>query len=94
DIRHRLNDRLLQYAGHIGYSVRPSQRKRGCATEILRLALEQCRARGIERVRISCDRYNAASARVIRANGGVPDGELFDPANGTITQRFWIDANK
>ena len=94
DIRHLLNDRLLQYAGHIGYSVRPSQRKRGCATEILRLALEQCRARGIERVRISCDRYNAASARVILANGGVPDGELFDPADGIITQRFWIDANK
>lgn len=91
DIRHRLNDNLLQYAGHIGYSVRPGERKRGYATEILRLALEQCRVRGIDRVRIACDRYNAASARVIRANGGVPDGELFDPAQGTLTQRFWID---
>lgn len=91
DIRHRLNERLLEFAGHIGYSVRPAERQKGCATEMLRLALAQCRRLGIERVRIACDRYNVASAKTIRANGGVPDGEIFDPEDGTLTQRYWID---
>lgn len=56
DIRHRLNDYLLQSGGHIGYSVRKSERKKGYAKEMLNLALEKCKDMNIEKVLITCDK--------------------------------------
>lgn len=90
NLRHRLNDYLLTYGGHIGYSVRPSERQNGYATQMLRLTLEKAKERGIEKVRICCDHYNVASAKTIRANGGVLEDECFDSSDGTLTQRYWI----
>ena len=91
NLRHHLNDYLLTYGGHIGYSVRPSQRQNGYATQMLHLTLEKAKERGIAKVRICCDRYNAASAKTIRANGGVLEDEQFDSSDGTLTQRYWIE---
>lgn len=90
NLRHRLNDYLLTYGGHIGYSVRPSERQNGYATQMLRLTLEKAKERSIEKVRICCDHYNVASAKTIRANGGVLEDECFDSSDGTLTQRYWI----
>lgn len=90
NLRHRLNDYLLTYGGHIGYSVRPSERQNGYATQMLRLTLEKAKERGIEKVRICCDHYNVASAKTIRANGGVLEDEQFDSSDETLTQRYWI----
>lgn len=90
NLRHRLNDYLLTYGGHIGYSVRPSERQNGYATQMLRLTLEKAKERGIEKVRICCDHYNVASAKTIRANGGVLEDEQFDSSDGTLIQRYWI----
>lgn len=71
DVRHSLaTDFLAQYGGHIGYCVRPTQRRRGYATEMLALALEKCRELGISNVRIGCYADNEASIRTIKANGG------------------------
>ena len=71
DIRHSLaTDFLKQYGGHIGYSVRPTERRRGYATEMLALALERCRELGITSVRLGCYASNEASIRTIMANGG------------------------
>ena len=91
NLRHHLNDYLLAYGGHIGYSVLPSQRQNGYATQMLHLTLEKAKERGIAKVRICCDRYNAASAKTIRANSGVLEDEQFDSSDGTLTQRYWIE---
>lgn len=91
NLRHCLNDYLLEFGGHIGYSVRPADRKNGYAIQMLKLALDEARALGLDRVRIACDRYNIASAKTIQANGGVLDGERYDPQDGTLTQRYWIE---
>ncbi len=93
NLRHSLNDYLLEFGGHIGYSIRPSDRKNGYAIQLLKLALDEAKARGIGRVRLACDRYNIASAKTIQANGGVLDGERYDPQDGTILQRYWIENN-
>ena len=57
--------------GHIGYSIRPSYRRRGYGHRILQLALEKCGDLGMERVLVTCDEDNAASRRIIEANGFV-----------------------
>lgn len=88
DIRHRLNDYLLKFGGHIGYSVRKSERQKGYATEMLGLALKECEKLGIKEVLITCDKDNIASAKIIISNGGKIENEI---AKGDgITQRYWI----
>jgi len=89
DIRHRLNDFLLNRGGHIGYAVPPSERRRGYATQQLRLALEICREMGLSPVLITCDQDNIASAKVIQKNGGVLEDERVS-GEGKVFQRYWI----
>lgn len=89
NLRHTLNDKLLRSGGHIGYGIRPSERGRGYASELLRLTLERARERGIGRVLVVCDRGNAASERVIVKNGGLLESELTEE-NGNVVRRFWI----
>ena len=88
-VRHSLNESLLQNGGHIGYSVRPSERRKGYATKMLALALKKCRALGIDKVLVTCDKDNIASVKTILKNGGVLENELTED-NGNIIQRYWI----
>lgn len=74
-IRHSLTEWLLNYGGHIGYDVRPTARRRGHATAMLREALPLARALGITSVLITCDTTNVASRKVIEACGGVLEDE-------------------
>ena len=89
NIRHRLNEFLLRYGGHIGDGVRPSRRSEGIGTQMIALALEECRRLGIRRVLMTCDKRNIASARTIQKNGGVLENEVDN--DGEIVQRYWID---
>lgn len=88
-IRHYLNEELLQLSGHIGYGIRPSERKKGYATAMLKLALEKCKAMGLKQILITCDKDNMASAKTILANEGVLENEFVED-NGNIVQRYWI----
>src|SRR5688572_26709861 len=58
NLRHRLTDSLLRFGGHIGFGVRPSARRRGYATELLRATLVEARGRGLRRVRVTRDQRN------------------------------------
>jgi predicted acetyltransferase len=89
DVRHRLNDYLLKFGGHIGYSVRKSERQKGYATEMLALTLKECIKLNIKRVLITCDKDNIASAKTVVNNGGVLENEI--PEENGITQRYWIN---
>ena len=94
DYRHPLSEKLLRYGGSIGYSVRPSERRKGFATEMLRLLLPICRAAGETRVLITCAKDNVASRKVIEANGGRLENEVEDAigiSHSGIIQRFWIE---
>jgi predicted acetyltransferase len=84
-VRHWLTPHLLEVAGHIGYDVRPTARRRGHATAMLREVLPHARALGIQRALVTCDVGNVGSRRVIEANGGV----LEDERRGKL--RYWID---
>lgn len=89
-IRHRFTDFLERYAGHIGYSVRPSERRRGHATKMLKMALPFCREVGIEKVLIACVDGNVGSEKTILANGGVYESTVHEPTGDRDLKRFWI----
>ena len=61
---------LITYGGLIGYSIRPSQRGKGYANEMLKLALEKFKNTDIDNILITCKDFNIASKRVIEKNGG------------------------
>ncbi len=90
NIRHYLNEWLLREGGHIGDGIRPSERRKGYATEMVRLALIECRKLGIHRVLMTCDKDNIGSAKSIMKNGGVLENEFIN-SEGKIEQRYWID---
>ena len=89
NIRHYLNENLLRNGGHIGDGVRPSERRKGVATKMISLALEECGKLGISRVLMVCDKDNIGSAKSIINNGGVLENEIF--CDGVIEQRYWIE---
>lgn len=91
-IRHDLNDYLLKFGGHIGDSVRPSERNKGYATEQIALALKKCKSLKIKNVLITCRKSNKASARTIIKNNGVFENEL--PYEEEFMQRYWIELEK
>ncbi|QNE22228.1 GNAT family N-acetyltransferase [Kribbella qitaiheensis] len=85
---HTLTDKLLEGGGHIGYSVRPSARGRGLATWALGRVLEVAREQGMDRVLVTCDEDNLASARTIERNGGVLE-DIRETWLGP-TRRYWF----
>lgn len=87
-VRHVLDDRLRHFGGHIGYDVRPSRRRQGLGTAMLRLVLPHARALGIDPAMLTCDASNIASRRMIEACGGHVAEEL--EHEGTMCLRLWL----
>lgn len=89
NIRHRLNDNLLKFGGHIGYSIRKSERENGYGKTQLGLALLEAKKIAINNVLITCDKNNVASQKTILSANGILENEVKD-GEETI-QRYWIN---
>jgi predicted acetyltransferase len=89
-IRHRLNEWLARWGGHIGYVVVPEHRRRGYATEILRQSLIVAHSLGIDDVLVTCDVSNIGSAKVIEACGGELESVIDGPEGAERKRRYWI----
>lgn len=92
NIRHELSDFLYNYGGHIGQSIRPSERGKGYGTKQIMLALEKCAELGIENVLVTCDESNIASAKTIEKCFGEYENSV--EKNGEILRRYWINLDK
>lgn len=101
DIRHELNDFLKSYGGHIGFGIRPTERKKGYAIKILMKALAFCKEIGLKKVMLACYKDNIASRRTIEKCGGILEKEFAlselknfpfktGSSNDKIVQIFWI----
>jgi len=89
NIRHALNDYLLNFGGHIGYSVRKDERRKGYAKEMLKMELQECRKFGMKKALLTCDAENIASAKTIKYWGGILENEVTE--DGELIQRYWIE---
>ena len=90
DIRYRLNEFLENYGGHIGYSVAPSERHKGYATQMLKAVLPVCRELGIDKVLITCIKGNEGSKRTILNNGGIYESTVYEPDEKVELEKYWI----
>ena len=89
DLRHHINHPILgTWGGHCGYSVRPSERCRGYAREMLRLNIQKAKALGIPKLLITCDVRNEASEKTILANGGTYEKTI--DVDGCRMKRYWV----
>lgn len=92
NIRHDLNqDFLINISGHIGYSIHPDERRKGYATEQLKLALLEAKKMGIDRALVTAADWNIGSQKTILANGGVLEDTYSDESDGETMLRYWID---
>ena len=88
-IRHELNKFLLEFGGHIGYSITPSERGKGYGKLQLKMALEIAKELGIEKCLITADETNVASNKTIISEGGILENTVMwdnEPLN-----RYWIN---
>ena len=90
-IRHELTGFLPDYGGHIGYEIRPTERRRGYGTLSLKLVLPKARELGLNRVLLTCDDTNIGSIKIIEANGGVHQDTRQLDYRPVPIRRYWID---
>ncbi len=89
DLRHHINHPILgTWGGHCGYSVRPSERGKGYAKEMLKLNIQNAKKLGIDKLLITCHTDNTASEKTILANNGVYEKTII--VDGTEYKRYWI----
>ena len=91
-IRHKLeyDDDDIEFASHIGYSIRPSERRKGYAKRQLHLALQKAKELGLGKVRIICRDSNTGSNRTILANGGKLIDSIYGAESGLTVNRYDI----
>ncbi|MDE6142266.1 MAG: GNAT family N-acetyltransferase [Bacilli bacterium] len=92
NIRHKLTDAMLEFAGHIGYGIRPTERQKGYNKINLYLGLIKAHKDfGLDRVMLGCSADNLGSDKTIKALGGVLEKSEIDPLDGELTNVYWID---
>lgn len=91
NFRHELTEALLLEGGNCGYSVRPTERRKGYATLLLGHAKDFGRSLGLKRILLTCSQSNVASARTIENCGGIMQDCVFHKERKTQVARYWIE---
>ncbi|MFG0267748.1 MAG: GNAT family N-acetyltransferase [Rhodopirellula sp. JB055] len=91
NFRHLLSPELERCGGHCGYSVRPSERRKGYGTLLLKDAKRFARGLGLDRILLTCSSENIGSSRVIERNGGRLHDQVHDQTSDATVNRYWIE---
>ena len=93
-LRTTINAKYLHAGGHIGYEIRPSKRRHGYGTVLLRMGLEKARERGLHRVLLTCDETNIGSRKIIENNGGKLENSVRVEGQTVLKMRYWINLDE
>ena len=91
NIRWNLTQEMLNFGGHIGYGIRPTERRKGYNKINLYLGLIEAKKLGLEKVMLDCDVENLGSDRTLKALGGKLERTEIDASDGTLTNVYWFD---
>lgn len=94
NVRWNLSDKMLQFGGHIGYGIRPTERRKGYNKINLYLGMIEARKVGLDRVMLDCDVNNLGSDKTLKALGGKLERTEIDPSDGILTNVYWFDVNE
>ena len=94
NIRWNLNEAMLNFGGHIGYGIRPTERRKGYNKINLYLGMIEAKKVGLDRVMLDCDVNNLGSDRTLKALGGTLERTEIDPSDGVLTNIYWFDVDK
>lgn len=94
NLRWNLNEAMLQFGGHIGYGIRPTERRKGYNKINLYLGMIEARKVGLDKVMLDCDVNNIGSDRTLKALGGTLERSEIDPSDGILTNVYWFDVNE
>lgn len=90
NLRHHLTEVGLKTWGHIGYGIRPSERKKGYATQLLKLTLEEAKNKNIDKVLLGAYEGNIGSWKVMERCGGKLENIVIEDETGLPIKRYWI----
>ena len=93
NIRWNLSKELLEFAGHIGYGIRPVERRKGYSKISLYLSLVEAQKMGLEEVVLGCTTTNIASNKTILALGGILDHTGIDVSDNILSNAYVINVN-
>lgn len=91
NLRWDLNETMLQFGGHIGYGIRPTERRKGYNKINLYLGMIEAKKVGLEKVMLTCDVDNLGSDKTLKALGGKLERTEINPSNGKLTNVYWFD---
>ena len=94
NVRWNLNKSMLQFGGHIGYGIRPTERRKGYNKINLYLGMIEAEKVGLDKVMLSCDVSNIGSDKTLKALGGKLERTEIDPSNGILTNVYWFDVRE
>lgn len=94
NLRWNLTDAMLKFGGHIGYGIRPTERRKGYNKINLYMVLKEAKKIGLDRVMLDCNVNNIGSDNTIKSLGGVLERTEVDPSDNKLTNVYWIDVDK
>ena len=94
NVRWNLSESMLQFGGHIGYGIRPTERRKGYNKINLYLGLIEAQKLGLDEVMLDCDVNNIGSDRTLKALGGKLERTEVDPSDGILTNVYWFNVSE
>lgn len=94
NIRWNLNEEMLRFGGHIGYGIRPTERRKGYNKINLYMGIIEARKVGLDRIMLDCDVNNLGSDKTLKALGGKLERTETDPSDGTLTNVYWFNVDE
>ena len=94
NIRWNLSEKMLEFGGHIGYGIRPTERRKGYNKIQLYLTLLKAYKLGLDKVMLGCSVDNLGSDKTIKALGGILERCELDESDNTMTNVYWINVDE